>query len=179
MDKFYSQMKEVLKENKLEEYFDTELLEDIKSYVTFLDEIPDENIDKIAARLTELIIRYISDHAPLTNELSPKDNSKGKASRIINTDKKNLKKAVSKIETLVGYPINISDEAKHTLNYLNKLIRELETREFKEINRHLYYQYKEITKADIRSYLTEISKLYSIKNSYNHIEQLLPIIYKY
>ena len=179
MGRFYDQMQIVTTENKSDEYIDIELMEDIKAYVEFLDDIPDKDIDEVATMLIQLLVEYMSDFAPLINKHSSKDNNKGQSTRKINADVKTIQKALDKIEDITTYPLSMSDSLKVTHKYLKSLIRELEAKEFKEVSRERYYKYKEKTKQPIKDFLMEVTKKYSIKSPIKNINEFITIIQKY
>lgn len=154
----------------LGDYIETEHIE---TYLCFFDSVPDTDKKEVLENFINFIYEYQSGKDDFTKEIYESyipSQKHLKPQREIDKDLNTLKEYAAMLRRLYGLGkgggllMNIPEEVHTALMTTERLISDLENKEFKVIGRSKYFNQKDPTKNDLRAFLKDTYQKYNLKS---------------
>lgn len=163
------------------DFFNEEAIENIEINIKFFRDIPKDRLIDVFICLTEKLHQYDvhnqeKQFTSMINEYLQiyKQKPSIKLKQDIETIKK-FKEVFSRITSFT----DIEKEVPNLNSTLNKVLHDLETKEFNIISRQKYYRPKEVSKTEMRDFLKSIREHFSLKGVSLEEKQILDSFISY
>lgn len=158
-----------------------EIIECIEINIEFFKDIPEENLKEVLIDFLELLIKYESDltweyfNDNFTRKILDRNDKYKKPTDQKKQDINAIKKyqevieriykirKISKAGIIKIIPEDVPDYIYETYKENQKLINELETNDYKIISKHSYEKNKKVNKNEIKAFLENTIKVYSLE----------------
>jgi len=154
--------------------FNKEAIENIELNIRFFQDIPLDRLEDVFICLTEIFHEYdvcrqseimnnmIIEYLPIYNK---------KPMQQLNEDIKKIKDFKEVFSRIVNFT-EIHNEIPNINNVLNRILKDLESKEFKIIKKHKYYKPQKITKTEFKNFFKNVRNNFNLQNV-SHLEKSL------
>lgn len=146
--------------------FNKEAIETIERNIKFFQDIPNNKLENVLICLTEIFQEYDVNNqnevfARMINDSVSIYDKKPVVK--LNQDIKTIKNFKEMFSRIAGFT-EISKEVPNINNVLNRILNDLEKKEFKIINKSKYYRPSKITKKEFKIFFKRVRNTFDLKN---------------